>query len=880
MKRSTHRRRSVSLSTPFRAARNRAFEPLESRTLLSTYSVSATTGSLSGAGSASSPFLTISQAASVAQPGDTVLIHAGTYFESVVPASSGAAGDPITYQSAGDGTVTIDGGVSPSAAYAHPATLTATYLAVDGSGTATIYNSSLRSGLTGQTIHIAPGQGWVWQTGKIIASSSGQLTYTYTPLHDGLSYEIPVSGNSFYVTNRVIPAIPPAFDLSGLSNITITGVSLLDATIITNSNSNDILLDHINANGVSAFDGQSNPWGNGSLGGISLIGNKDVIQNSTIVNSSGNGVYLNGSDNEVLDCIIHDVDFSGGDQAGVNAAGSGMVIDGNTIYNTGRDGIKVSHCLGAQVIGNTIHNVMQLTTDGGAIYTYGTDGTGANFDYNTIYNARSGGYGAVGLYFDNYSSNYEASNNLIEASVQIPIKTNPPSSGLQLAYNGTLAIGAVGAPAAPLLPVPIYSAPPSVDPTTVALAPIAAAYARDGAYANESFGTSNVLDAKDAISGGGFVRVTYLAFNLQGVAPITSAVLQLYGSETSGSPEPSITLADYPVANAVWDQNTITFANAPAVEATPINSLTVTGTTAQFYTLDLTSYLQQQQALGYTRVSVALEGVQYTDGGTQFNSTQAATNQPVLLINNSTGTPTPAPTPAPTPTPTPAPAPTQAPTPTPSPGPDPTPSPTVASAVVGSSFSATIGSALRNVTVANFATGNPADAASSYVASINWGDGSSSTTGAIAASSAGAFSVKGTHTFWGSGTFVVTVSVTPAAGGAAISTSSGIATVVAPLTATPATFKPTHTLLFSGIVGSFTDPNANTTTSSVFSISINWGDGTAASAGMASYNWATDQWNVTGSHLYAVKGSYKTLINVTDENNGVSTLINSTASVA
>ena len=47
-------------------------------------------GSDSASGSSAQPFLTISQAASVAQPGDTVIVHAGTYREWVKPIHSGA----------------------------------------------------------------------------------------------------------------------------------------------------------------------------------------------------------------------------------------------------------------------------------------------------------------------------------------------------------------------------------------------------------------------------------------------------------------------------------------------------------------------------------------------------------------------------------------------------------------------------------------------------------------------------------------------------------------------------------------------------------------------------------------------------------------------
>jgi hypothetical protein len=99
------------------------------------------------------------------------------------------------------------------------------------------------------------------------------------------------------------------------------------------------------------------------------------------------------------------------------------------------------------------------------------------------------------------------------------------------------------------------------------------------------------------------------------------------------------------------------------------------------------------------------------------------------------------------------------------------------------------------------------------------------------------------------------------------------------LTAIPAAFQPTHAVPFAGIVGSFTDPNT-TSMPTAFSISVNWGDGTAASSGTASFNPATGQWDVNGSHTYALTGSYNTVIRVTDQINDVSTVINSTANAA
>src|SRR5204862_8163065 len=56
-------------------------------------------------------------------------------------------------------------------------------------------------------------------------------------------------------------------------------------------------------------------------------------------------------------------------------------------------------------------------------------------------------------------------------------------------------------------------------------------------------------------------------------------------------------------------------------------------------------------------------------------------------------------------------------------------------------------------------------------ASINWGDGSSST-GTIVANPGGGFAVRGTHTYQNPGSFAIVVSATDAAGNAGVTNST------------------------------------------------------------------------------------------------------------
>jgi len=61
------------------------------------------------AGTEDKPFRTISAAAKLANPGDTVLVHKGVYRERVTPARGGEEGRPIVYQAAQDEEVIVKG---------------------------------------------------------------------------------------------------------------------------------------------------------------------------------------------------------------------------------------------------------------------------------------------------------------------------------------------------------------------------------------------------------------------------------------------------------------------------------------------------------------------------------------------------------------------------------------------------------------------------------------------------------------------------------------------------------------------------------------------------------------------------------------------------
>jgi probable HAF family extracellular repeat protein/parallel beta-helix repeat protein len=497
---------------------------LEDRRLFSRLWFVAPGGLDANPGTIAAPLQTIQAAANLAQPGDTVMIRGGTYRETVTPANSGTAAAPITYQAynnepvvidgadpiggwsnysgaiykapqgwdlgEGDNQVFVDGQMINEARWpntsldlSHPVYATAQGVTTsdvsDGwffPSTATINDANLPGGANawaGATIHIGNGVDWNVQTGTVLNSAAGQVTFGF---QHATEYEDPTAGDQYYLTgsfqaldapgewyrdpnsgqlylwtpagdspaNHLIEAKHRtfAFELGGKSYINVAGLSIFAASIDTNAGSNHLTLNGINAQYISQAMMNPFPWDDHDRAeptGIQLNGTNNVLENSAIAFSSGDGVNVSGSNNLIQNNQIHDVDYGGGDQSGIEVEGSNQQIVGNTVYNAGRDGIVATYSTADQILNNTIHDCGLQTTDLGAIYIWGTNGAGTTIAGNTIYNLHAGGFGACGIYLDAGDSNYVVHDNAISAT-DTPIKVNGPNSNITL-YNNTTSGG-------------------------------------------------------------------------------------------------------------------------------------------------------------------------------------------------------------------------------------------------------------------------------------------------------------------------------------------------------------------------------------------------------------------------------------------------------
>lgn len=168
----------------------------------------------------------------------------------------------------------------------------------------------------------------------------------------------------------------------------------------------------------------------------------------------------------------------------------------------------------------------------------------------------------------------------------------------------------------------------------IGLSPTADAYVRDGASATTNFGTATTLQTHSSTAGNN--RETYLKFDLTTVTGITRATVRLYGnlSDTTGSNVPT---GIYSVATTTWVESgngSITWNTKPVTGATPLSTSVVSNNVPRWYEFDVTSYLQAEKAAGRNVVSLAVKNTAQSSPFASFNSREAASNQPQLILRS------------------------------------------------------------------------------------------------------------------------------------------------------------------------------------------------------------------------------------------------------
>jgi hypothetical protein len=173
-------------------------------------------------------------------------------------------------------------------------------------------------------------------------------------------------------------------------------------------------------------------------------------------------------------------------------------------------------------------------------------------------------------------------------------------------------------------------------------------------------------------------------------------------------------------------------------------------------------------------------------------------------------------------------------------------------------------------TVETFVDGSATDPPSNFIATINWGDGTSSTGIVTSAGGPGQYAVSGTHTYADEVSGAFSVNLLETDGGGAFDGMTYFINIgdADALTATGASFNATAGTRFTAPVATLTDTNSAAVASD-FATTINWGDGTTTAGTVTGPTGGP--FTVTGSHTYKPAGSFHVSVTATDDGQGTAT---------
>jgi hypothetical protein len=252
-----------------------------------------------------------------------------------------------------------------------------------------------------------------------------------------------------------------AFDLSDKSYITIRNISVFAATITTNSNSTNIVMDRLKLQYVSHFvtlplvpeeyiklyclSINATTHSHFHDSGIRLMGTNSVIQNSIIEYSAGHGIVLGAAGCVADNNLVHDVSYGGTYACAIQPSRCDVPqsITHNTIYRTGRtgiDGIGPNKDIGY----NDIYDFGLINTDLGALYSANEQNlSGTRIHHNWLHDAKNDlnhhyPVGA-GIYLDQNAKPVQIDHNVFWNNHKNDIRVDQNSAPHNMIYNNTMA---------------------------------------------------------------------------------------------------------------------------------------------------------------------------------------------------------------------------------------------------------------------------------------------------------------------------------------------------------------------------------------------------------------------------------------------------------
>ena len=307
-----------------------------------------------------------------------------------------------------------------------------------------------------------PGSGWIAWKELITSSSNGRVNFNLDKDPDWIrTFHAPKDGGDFFLegvkgaldyknewwfdknTKELYVILPNGkapdnneiqmrkrsitIDLTNRSFIHIENLAVFGGEIkMSNKSENNKIYK------VSSF------YGNHTVGiqkgfsankqSVLLNGSNNVIEQCEIAFGAANGIKVTGTNNKILNSLIHDFNYIGSYDAPINArGGKNTEFKGNTIFRGGRDCVQFFNN-SSEFSFNDVSESNLIADDCALLYTVGGPHNG-KIHHNWFHDTNSRGKlkKAAGIYLDNDAEAFSVHHNVV---------WNTEWAGIQINWNG------------------------------------------------------------------------------------------------------------------------------------------------------------------------------------------------------------------------------------------------------------------------------------------------------------------------------------------------------------------------------------------------------------------------------------------------------------
>jgi len=294
-----------------------------------------------------------------------------------------------------------------------------------------------------------------WLSG-ISAALDAPGEWFYNPSTRELRVWLPTSDSPANHTIEVRANRQWAFDLTQKNYITLQGLKFLATSVTTETfpngselntqataqsiffnpaspRSRNVILDglsfasvfhadSVDTNG-GTFDPED-PYSTLSVkAGVVVAGLNHIMRNCLVEGSAANGIVVLGEGHLISNNVIHNVALLALEHSGIYMGDTwhyskNIEVKNNSIYDTANYFIRFYAARGCTIHHNDCWGGKTMVTDGGGIYSWGSDGRGdtpwrTEVAYNRVHDGYVDGYGSMGIYLDSFSKNYIIHHNVV-----------------------------------------------------------------------------------------------------------------------------------------------------------------------------------------------------------------------------------------------------------------------------------------------------------------------------------------------------------------------------------------------------------------------------------------------------------------------------------